>query len=155
MFFTYVCGRIKAVLLSFAVLFKRALCCFSRKRRNSYGECEILQSVNVVDNNTYATQRNEVSASMDYTCIFVKYLLFFSEQHLKNRRNVIGIHGTTHHEPLTSTQKNTDKNQQNHHRRQRSRLSISFKYNWPLLALPPLSLCISVNVINSGMISRT
>lgn len=61
MMLAYVLARLKAVLLSFAVLFKRALCCFSRKRRNSYSECEVLQSVNVVDNKTYGTQRNEVS----------------------------------------------------------------------------------------------
>ncbi|KAJ6636923.1 Receptor-binding cancer antigen expressed on SiSo cells [Pseudolycoriella hygida] len=53
------CGRLKAMLLALVVIFKRALCCFSRKRRDSFSECEMLSSVNVVSENTSARRRSE------------------------------------------------------------------------------------------------
>lgn len=40
--------RIRHLLLTIAALFKKVLCCFSRRRKASTSECEVLNSVDVV-----------------------------------------------------------------------------------------------------------
>ncbi|XP_053678500.1 receptor-binding cancer antigen expressed on SiSo cells [Anopheles nili] len=42
-----VMNRIRQLLLAFIGVLKRAMCCFSRRRRMSVGECEVLSSVSV------------------------------------------------------------------------------------------------------------
>lgn len=54
----------KSIVLSIFVVARRAFCCFSRKRKPSYSECEVLTSVNV-EQSSYPTNRrsNEVRPS--------------------------------------------------------------------------------------------
>ncbi|XP_055846243.1 uncharacterized protein LOC129912143 [Episyrphus balteatus] len=54
-------NQIKVLLLSFIGLFRRALCCFSRRRKTSLSESESLQCVNVVaaDNNYHLKKSNQ------------------------------------------------------------------------------------------------
>lgn len=61
MLVSHICARLKSVLLAFVAIFKRALCCFSRKRRDSFSECEMLSSVNVVSENSSTRRRSEVT----------------------------------------------------------------------------------------------
>lgn len=53
-------ARFKSLLLTLITLFRRALCCFSRRRKASFSDCEILTSVNVQSNNS--RHRNEVKS---------------------------------------------------------------------------------------------
>jgi len=52
-------ARLKSILLTFIAIFKLALCCFSRKRRDSFSECEILSSVNVISESSSTRRRSE------------------------------------------------------------------------------------------------
>lgn len=64
MLVAHVFGRLKSLLLGILALIRRALCCFSRRRKRSNSECEILNSVSVVqsDGNHCSTKhRNDVS----------------------------------------------------------------------------------------------
>lgn len=60
-----ICSRLKAIALGILTIFKQALCCFSRRRKRSNSECEVLNMVSVIQNDqsstTYAKNRNEVS----------------------------------------------------------------------------------------------
>lgn len=60
MIIVHMLSRFKSFLLSIITLFRRALCCFTRRRKPSYAECEILTSVNVVQTNQNARSREEV-----------------------------------------------------------------------------------------------
>lgn len=60
MIIVHMLARLKSFLLSIITLFRRTLCCFSRRRKSSYSECEILTSVNVVQTNQNARSREEV-----------------------------------------------------------------------------------------------
>lgn len=68
MLLNHICSRFKAIFLGFLTIFNRALCCFSRKRRNSFSDCEVLQSVNVITNEySSSKKRNEVSRVSKFT----------------------------------------------------------------------------------------
>lgn len=62
MIIVHMLARFKSFLLSLIALFRRALCCFTRRRKPSYAECEILTSINVVETNQNTRSRDEVSA---------------------------------------------------------------------------------------------
>lgn len=70
MFFNLILSRFKSILLTFVALFRRALCCFSRRRKRSFDDCEILNSVSVVQTDTRQSSssnrqnRNDVRNSM-------------------------------------------------------------------------------------------
>lgn len=56
----HVVGRLKGFILGIFALFRRALCCFSRRRkRSNSGDCETLNSINVVPSSK--KHHNEVS----------------------------------------------------------------------------------------------
>lgn len=59
MVFIHMLNRLKSFLLSLITLFRRALCCVSRRRKPSYSDCEILTSVNVQSSNNQK-HRDEV-----------------------------------------------------------------------------------------------
>lgn len=61
MLLNHICSRFKALILGCLTVFNRTLCCFSRKRRNSFSDCEVLQSVSVVNNEYSSKKRSEVS----------------------------------------------------------------------------------------------
>lgn len=64
MLVVHVFGRIKSILLGILALVRRAMCCFSRRRKRSNSECEILDSISVVQNDgnhISAKHRNDVS----------------------------------------------------------------------------------------------
>lgn len=56
MVLSQLCGRIKIIILGIIGAFRRALCCFSRRRKPSQTDCEILQSVNVVSDTGRSTE---------------------------------------------------------------------------------------------------
>lgn len=60
MIIVHMLARFKSFLLSIITLFRRALCCFSRRRKPSYAECEILTSVNVHTNHNANRSHDEV-----------------------------------------------------------------------------------------------
>lgn len=51
-------ARFKSLFLVLINVFRRALCCFSRRRKTSHSECEMLTSINVVQNNNNHGSRN-------------------------------------------------------------------------------------------------
>lgn len=58
-----ICSRLKGILLGILAIFKKALCCFSRRRKRSNSECEVLNMVSVIQNESNTTgskNRNEV-----------------------------------------------------------------------------------------------
>lgn len=59
MIIVHMLARFKSFLLSIITLFRRALCCFSRRRKSSHSECEILTSVNVVHGNNQHVNRSQ------------------------------------------------------------------------------------------------
>lgn len=59
MIIVHMLARFKSFLLSIITLFRRALCCFSRRRKSSHSECEILTSVNVVHSNNQHANRSQ------------------------------------------------------------------------------------------------
>ncbi|CAD7090103.1 unnamed protein product [Hermetia illucens] len=59
MVLSQLCGRIKIIILGIIGAFRRALCCFSRRRKPSQTDCEILQSVNVVSDTGRSTEGGE------------------------------------------------------------------------------------------------
>lgn len=64
MLVAHVFGRLKVFLLGILALVRRAMCCFSRRRKRSNSECEILDSISVVQNDgnhSSAKHRNEVN----------------------------------------------------------------------------------------------
>lgn len=78
-----ICSRLGAVLLGILTIFKKALCCFSRRRKRSNSECEVLNVVSVVQGdgtNTFATsstnRNNEVSiATENYVSAYSMHAL--------------------------------------------------------------------------------
>lgn len=60
MIIVHMLARFKSFILSIITLFRRALCCFSRRRKPSYSECEILTSVNVHANQNTTRKQEEV-----------------------------------------------------------------------------------------------
>ncbi|XP_055305459.1 uncharacterized protein LOC129570082 [Sitodiplosis mosellana] len=59
MILIHMLSRFKSLLLSLITLFRRALCCFSRRRKSSFSDCEVLTSVNVVQSSNCSRHRNE------------------------------------------------------------------------------------------------
>lgn len=59
-------NQIKVLLLSFIGLFRRALCCFSRRRKLSLSESESLQCVNVVVDNNYHMKKSNQGQERDW-----------------------------------------------------------------------------------------
>lgn len=55
----HIATRIKNLFLTIFAIVRRGLCCFSRQRKPSYSDCEVLTSVDVVHANNYR-HRNEV-----------------------------------------------------------------------------------------------
>lgn len=80
MIIVHMFARFKSFLLTLIAAFRRALCCFSRRRKSSNSECEVLTSVNVVqsNNNHGSRQRDEVRLSFDRNV----WLQFISMHHL-------------------------------------------------------------------------
>lgn len=104
MLVVHVFSRLKSFLLGILTLFRRALCCFSRRRKRSHSECEVLNSISVVQNDgnhSSTKHRNDVSA-----CANNHRLLFqFQEQKfnliidcVSRSPNAIGIPGMIRHE---------------------------------------------------------
>lgn len=62
--FSFFITRFKTVLLTILGVFRRALCCFSRRRKYSNSEFESLESISVVTSNNSSKNKNEVSADM-------------------------------------------------------------------------------------------
>jgi len=49
MFFNHICNRVRTLFLTFLNIFRRALCCLTKRRRTSSdSECEQLNTINVV-----------------------------------------------------------------------------------------------------------
>lgn len=78
MIIVHMLARFKSFLLSIITLFRRALCCFSRRRKPSYAECEILTSVNVVHTNNHNANR-----SHDEVCVTNANIVFIIYKSLK------------------------------------------------------------------------
>lgn len=124
-----ICGRLKALVIVVLAVFKRALCCFSRKRRNSYSDdSEVLQMVSVVNQNTGGSSRKTGEVSLweifAISMNLIKVILC--------RTIGIGIPGTNHLERWTSTSssiaRNWSKRQRPPRRRKRKRPPMtSFK----------------------------
>lgn len=78
MLFSHLFGRLKAIVLAVLAIFNRALCCFSRKRRNSYSDdSEVLQMVSVVNQSGSAggAGRKAGEVYISY-CIYWKWIGF-------------------------------------------------------------------------------
>lgn len=73
MIIVHMLARFKSFLLSIIALFRRALCCFSRRRKPSYAECEILTSVNVVHTNNHHGNRSHDEVCMIYNFKCIKF----------------------------------------------------------------------------------
>lgn len=63
MFIIHIFSRIKSFLLTVFAVVRRAFCCFSRKRKPSFAECEVLTSVNVVEHNSYENPKRQNGVS--------------------------------------------------------------------------------------------
>lgn len=85
MILNHICSRFKALILGCLAVVNRAMCCFSRKRRNSFSDCEVLQSVNVVQSDFSSKKRSEVSliVILQNCAITTKYPI--SHQHQNDR----------------------------------------------------------------------
>lgn len=73
MLVVHVFGRLKLFLLGILALVRRAMCCFSRRRKRSNSECEILDSISVVQNDgnhSSAKNRNDVSICRPSNAIY-------------------------------------------------------------------------------------
>lgn len=60
MIVNHICSRLKALVLVVLAIANRALCCFSRKRRHSHSEDEVLQMVSVVNQSASSRKAGEV-----------------------------------------------------------------------------------------------
>lgn len=83
MFINHIFSRIKSLFLTIFAVIRRAFCCFSRKRKPSYADCEILTSVNV-DHSTYSNSKrhNDVKIQIfiwsKLVLMQIKYLIGWS-----------------------------------------------------------------------------
>lgn len=59
MIIVHIFGRIKALFLAFISVFRRAFCCFSRRRKPSLTGCDVLSSVSVIQNDNSQHARNK------------------------------------------------------------------------------------------------
>lgn len=61
-----ICSRLGSIFLGILTIFKKALCCFSRRRKRSNSECEVLSMVSVIQGDASPSRsknRNDVSAT--------------------------------------------------------------------------------------------
>ncbi|XP_031621238.1 uncharacterized protein LOC116339483 [Contarinia nasturtii] len=65
MIIIHMLNQFKSLLLSIITLCRRALCCFSRRRKSSFSECEMLTSVNVV-NSSHETRHHRGEVDRDW-----------------------------------------------------------------------------------------
>lgn len=89
MLVTHCFTRVRSIFLAFIGIFRRALCCFSRRRRNSFSDTEQLDSVNVVSNTSPNKFKNVVSNfEYEIKVVFINLQIMLIQSLI-----VIGIRG--------------------------------------------------------------